>query len=34
MGYGDLPEVPTKALEGALNGIQFARERNWPFFAT
>ena len=28
------PGSPYNSLEGALIGIQFARERNWPFFAT
>ena len=28
------PASPYKSLDGALNGIRFARERDWPFFAT
>ena len=25
---------PYRSMEGALNAIRFAREKNWPFFAT
>jgi CTP synthase (UTP-ammonia lyase) len=28
------PGSPYKSMEGALLGIQFAREKGWPFFAT
>ncbi len=28
------PGSPYKSMEGALLGIQFARENGWPFFAT
>ncbi len=28
------PGSPYRSLEGALRAIRFARERNWPFFAT
>jgi CTP synthase (UTP-ammonia lyase) len=27
------PGSPYKSMDGALRGIQFARERGWPFFA-
>jgi CTP synthase (UTP-ammonia lyase) len=28
------PGSPYKSMDGALLGIQFAREKGWPFFAT
>ena len=28
------PGSPYKSMDGALRGVQFARERGWPFFAT
>ena len=28
------PGSPYKSMDGALRGIQFARERGWPFIAT
>jgi CTP synthase (UTP-ammonia lyase) len=28
------PGSPYQSMEGALEGIRFARENNWPFFAT
>jgi len=28
------PGSPYQSMDGALRGIQFARERGWPFFAT
>jgi CTP synthase (UTP-ammonia lyase) len=28
------PGSPYKSMEGALEGIRFARGNNWPFFAT
>lgn len=33
-GLWGSPGSPYESLEGALNGIRFARERDWPFFAT
>jgi CTP synthase (UTP-ammonia lyase) len=28
------PGSPYRSMEGALEGIRFAREKRWPFFAT
>jgi CTP synthase (UTP-ammonia lyase) len=33
-GIWAAPGSPYKSWEGMLNGIQFARERNWPFLGT
>ena len=33
-GLWGSPGSPYQSMMGALNAIQFARERDWPFFAT
>ncbi len=33
-GIWAAPGSPYRSMSGALNGIRFARERQWPFFGT